>query len=79
MKIVEVEIKLPYREKGAILSRILSRVRGRIKDIHFLPPDATGMSEIRMEVLENNPRSLLGELKRMIKNGKISFRVLSEA
>jgi len=79
MKIVEVKIKLPYQEKGAILSRILSRVRGRIKDIHFLPPDATGMSEIRMEVLENNPRSLLGELKRMIKDGKISFRVLSEA
>ncbi|WP_456420600.1 hypothetical protein [Thermococcus sp.] len=79
MQIVEVEIKLPYREKGAILSRILSRVRGRIKDIHFLPPDATGMSEIRMEVLENNPHSLLGELKRMIKKGKITFRVLSEA
>ena len=79
MKIVEVKIKLSYQEKGAILSRILSRVRGRIKDIHFLPPDATGMSEIRMEVLENNPRSLLGELKRMIKDGKIAFRILSEA
>jgi len=79
MQIVEVEIKLPYREKGAILSRIIDKVRGRIKDIHFLPPDATGMSEIRMEVLENNPRSLLGELRKMIKKGKLSFRVLSEA
>lgn len=79
MQIVEIEIKLPYREKGAILSRILDEVKGRIKDIHFLPPDATGMSEIRMEIVENSPRSLLGELRKMIKNGKLSFRVLSEA
>ena len=79
MQIVEVEIKLPYRDKGATLSKILDKVRGRIRDIHFLPPDATGISEVRMEVLEDNPRSLLGELRKLIKNGKFSLRVFSEA
>ncbi len=79
MQIVEVGIKLPYREKGIILSRILGEIRGRIKDIHFLPPDSAGMSEIRIEVVENNPHPLLGKLRKMIKNGKLSFRILSEA
>ncbi len=79
MQIVEVEIKLPYREKGTILSRILGKVRGKIRDIHFHPPDAMGMSEVRMEVIDENPTSLLGELKKLVRNGKFSFRVFSEA
>ena len=77
MQILEVDIKLPYRERGSVLSRLLSRVSGRIRDIHFLPPDATGMSEVRLELVGG--RELVQELKRIVKNGKLSFRVLSEA
>jgi len=77
MQILEVDIKLPYRERGSVLSRLLSKVSGRIRDIHFLPPDATGMSEVRLELVGG--RELVQELKRIVKNGKLSFRVLSEA
>ncbi|EEB73122.1 hypothetical protein [Thermococcus sp. AM4] len=77
MQILEVDIKLPYRERGSVLSRLLSRVSGRIRDIHFLPPDATGMSEVRLELVGG--RELVQELKGIVKNGKLSFRVLSEA
>jgi hypothetical protein len=77
MQILEVDIRLPYRERGSVLRRLLSKVAGRIRDIHFLPPDATGMSEVKMEVLGG--KELAQELKKMIKNGKLSFRVLSEA
>lgn len=77
MQILEVDIRLPYREKGSVLRRLLSKVGGRIRDIHFLPPDATGMSEVRMEVFGG--KELAQELKKIIKKGKLSFRVLSEA
>ena len=77
MQILEVDIRLPYRERGSVLRRLLSKVAGRIRDIHFHPPDATGMSEVKMEVLGG--KELAQELKKMIKNGKLSFRVLSEA
>ncbi len=77
MQILEVDIKLPYRERGSVLSRLLSKVSGRIKDIHFLPPDATGMSEIRMELIGG--KELAQELRKVVKIGKLSFKVLSEA
>ena len=77
MKIVELDIRVPYESRGRILRRILSKVKGRIRDIHFLPPDATGMSEVRMELVGG--KDLIGELKRVVKNGKVSFRILSEA
>lgn len=77
MQILEVDIRLPYREKGSVLRRLLSTVGGRIRDIHFLPPDATGIAEVRMEVFGG--KELARELSKMIKNGKLSFRVFSEA
>ncbi|WP_297550877.1 hypothetical protein [Thermococcus sp.] len=77
MQILEVNIKLPYRERGVVLGRLLSKISGRVRDIHFLPPDATGMSEVRMELVGG--KGLIKELKRVVKNGKVSFRVLSEA
>jgi len=79
MKIVELDIKIPYKGRGAILSRLYEKIRGKIRDIHFLPPTADGLSEIRMEIVEENPSGLLSELKKIVKDGKISFRVLSEA
>ena len=79
MKIVELDIKIPYKGRGAILSRLYEKIRGKIRDIHFLPPTADGLSEIRMEIVEENPSGLLSELRKIIKDGKISFRVLSEA
>ncbi len=78
MKIVELDIKLPYKGRGAVLSRLYDRIQGRIRDIHFLPPNAEGVSEVKVEIMEDNPTGLLSELKKAIKNGKINFRVLSE-
>ncbi|NPA47944.1 MAG: hypothetical protein GXO14_04810 [Thermococci archaeon] len=77
MKILEIRMRLPYREKGSVLSRLLSKISGRIEDVHFLPPTVTGISEVRIEVAGG--RELIKELKTLIKNGKVSFRVLSEA
>ncbi len=77
MQILEVNLKIPYRERGSVLGRLLSKVSGRIKDIHFHPPDATGMSEVRMELVGS--KELVQELKKFIKNGTVSFKVLSEA
>ena len=79
MKIVELDIRVPYKGRGAVLARLYDKIRGKIRDIHFLPPTADGVSEIRMEIVEENPTGLLSELKKIVKNGKISFRVLSEA
>ncbi|WP_457751594.1 hypothetical protein [Thermococcus sp.] len=79
MKIVELNIKIPYKSRGAVLAHLYDKIRGKIRDIHFFPPTADGVSEIRMEIVEDNPTDLLSELKKVIKNGKISFRVLSEA
>nr|WP_297513333.1 hypothetical protein [Thermococcus sp.] len=77
MQILEVNMRLPYKERGSILGCLLSKVGGRIRDIHFHPPDATGMSEVRMELIGS--KELIQELKKLIKNGKVSFKVLSEA
>jgi len=79
MQIVEVDIKLPYNGRGRILSQLYRAIRGRIRDVHLFPPTAEGISEIRMEVEESDARTLLSELKKVIKNGKISLRVLSDA
>lgn len=79
MKIVELDMKIPYKGRGVVLARLYEKVRGKIRDVHFLPPTAEGLSEIRMEIVEENPSGLLSELKKIIKNGKISFKVLSEA
>ncbi|NJE01299.1 hypothetical protein [Thermococcus sp. JdF3] len=78
MQIVELDIKLPYEGRGKILSRLYGTVRGRIRDIHFFPPDAEGMSEIKMEVVEDNAPKLLSDLKKIVRGGKITFKVLSE-
>ena len=79
MQIVELDIKVPYEGRGKILGRLCERLRGKIRDIHFLPPTLNGISEIKMEIVEENVPSLLAELKTIIKNGKITFKVLSEA
>ncbi|CAD5244678.1 hypothetical protein [Thermococcus camini] len=78
MQIVELDIKLPYEGRGKILSRLYGKVKGRIRDIHFFPPDAEGISEIKMEVVEDNAPKLLSDLKKIVRNGKITFKVLSE-
>ncbi len=79
MQIVELDIKLPYDGRGKILGRLYEKVRGKIRDIHFFPPDAKGISEIRMEIMEDDAPRLLSELRKIIKDGKITFKVLSEA
>ncbi|RLF77658.1 hypothetical protein DRN43_02625 [Thermococci archaeon] len=79
MRIVELDIKLPYEKRGKILSKLCEKVRGKIKDIHFLPPTATGISEIKMEIEVENAQNLVGELRRLLKEGKITFKVLTEA
>jgi predicted regulator of amino acid metabolism with ACT domain len=79
MKIVEVEVRLPYDKRGATLRQIISKVRGRIRDIHFSPPDVRGMSEVRMELVEDNPTSLIKELKKIVRGGTLGLRVLTEA
>jgi len=79
MKIVELDIKLPYEKRGKVLIKILNMVRGRLKDIHFLPPTSKGVSEIRMEVAEENVQKLLADIKKIVREGKVSFKVLSEA
>ncbi|ASI98980.1 hypothetical protein [Thermococcus celer] len=79
MQIVELNLKLPYEGRGKILSRLYEKVRGRIRDVHFSPPTPEGISEVRMEIVEEDAPKLLSELKKIIKNGKVSFRVLSEA
>lgn len=78
MQIVELDIKLPYEGRGKILGRLYDKVRGRIRDIHFFPPDAEGMSEIKMELAEDNASRLLSELKKIVRNGKVTFKVLSD-
>lgn len=78
MQIVEIDIKLPYKERGAILSKIVSKFGGRIRDIHFHPPDINGLSEVKIEILSEGTKTLT-ELKKLIKKGKVSFRVLSTA
>ena len=79
MKTVELEMRLPYREKGTVLSRILKEVKGRIKAVHFLPPDHRGISEVKLELSESDPESLREKLKKMIKNGGFSLRTTAGA
>ncbi len=79
MKTVELEMKLPYREKGTVLSKILQEIRGRIRAVHFLPPDHRGISEVKLEILENDPESLRKKLRKMIKNGGFSLRITAGA
>ncbi len=77
MKIVEITLKLPYEERGQILGRIYGKIRGRIQDVHLLPPSVTGLSEIKLRVLVSDVQELVKELKETIKNGKVSVRVIS--
>ncbi|ACJ16554.1 hypothetical protein, conserved [Thermococcus onnurineus NA1] len=79
MQIVELDIKLPYEGRGKILGRLYEKIRGEIRDIHFFPPDAEGISEIKMEIVEDDAPRLLAELRKIIKKGTITFKVLSEA
>ncbi|NJE41704.1 hypothetical protein [Thermococcus sp. GR6] len=79
MQIVELDIKLPYEGRGKILGRLYEKIRGKIRDIHFFPPDAEGISEIKMEIVEDDALRLLAELRKIIKKGTITFKVLSEA
>ncbi len=79
MQIVEIDINLPYEGRGKILKSILERAKGRVRDIHFFPPNAEGLSEVRLELLVSDAQRLIKELRKTIKNGKISFKVFSEA
>ncbi len=77
MKTVELEMRLPYREKGAVLAKILRGISGRVKSVHVLPPDHRGVSEVRLELSESDPESLRERLKKMIKNGGFSLRIIA--
>ncbi|ASJ00409.1 hypothetical protein A3K92_02370 [Thermococcus gorgonarius] len=77
MQIVEINLSLPYESRGKILKSILERVRGKVRDVHFFPPNAKGLSEVRLELLVSDAQRLIKELKGTIKNGKISVKVLS--
>lgn len=77
MQIVEVTLKLPYEERGQVLSQIYEKVKGKIRDIHFFPPSASGLSEIKLELVASDAQRLIKELKESIKKGKISAKVLS--
>ncbi|WP_456366864.1 hypothetical protein [Thermococcus sp.] len=51
MEIIELDVTLPYEGRGTLLREIMKRLQGRIRDIHFFPPDSMGLSRVRMEVL----------------------------
>ncbi|ANF21904.1 hypothetical protein [Thermococcus piezophilus] len=78
MQIVELNIRLPYEGRGKILGRLYENVRGKIRDIHFFPPDAEGISEIRMEIEADNGKKLVKDLMKIVGEGKVLFKVLSE-
>ncbi len=81
MQIVELDFKIPYEERGKILRKIVDRVRGKIRDIHFFPPTCSGVSEIKIEVEveAGNIKRLVRELKNIIKEGRISVKIISDA
>lgn len=79
MQIVELDIRLPYEERGKILSRLYEKVRGRVRKAHLFPPTIYGMSELRLVLVVDDARKLISDLKLAVKNGKITFKVLSEA
>lgn len=79
MEIIELDIKIPYEHRGDILRRIYPKVRGKIKDIHFLPPTSRGISEIKMELKVENVQRFIEDLHKIVKSGRIAFKVLTEA
>ncbi|WP_461864739.1 hypothetical protein [Thermococcus sp.] len=79
MQIIELNLKLPYEKRGEILKKIVGKVRGKIRDIHFFPPTCSGISEIKMEIEAENSKKLIRELRNIVREGKISFKVLSDA
>ncbi len=78
MQSVELDMRLPYRVKGSVLSRIFRRIRGRIQEIHIYPPNLMGMSEVRMRVSSDEVSHLFSELKKVTKNGRVDIKVLSD-
>ncbi len=79
MQIVELDMRLPYKVRGSVLSRISKRIRGRIQEIHIYPPNLMGMSEVKMKISGDEISRLFSELKKVAKNGKVDIKVLSEA
>ncbi|NJF24999.1 hypothetical protein E3E29_04890 [Thermococcus sp. Bubb.Bath] len=77
MQIVEITLKLPYEDRGQVLSKLYGKLKGRVRDVHFLPPSATGLSEVKLELLVSDAHKLIKELKETIKKGKVSVKVLS--
>jgi hypothetical protein len=77
MQIVEITLKLPYDERGQVLSKLYRKLKGKIKDVHFLPPSATGFSEVKLELLVSDAQRLVKELKETIKKGKVSVKIIS--
>ncbi|HIP89332.1 MAG TPA: hypothetical protein EYH24_05260 [Thermococcus paralvinellae] len=78
MKIVELDIKLPYDRRGKILSKLCDRVRGKIRDIHLFPPTVSGISEIKRKVETENVQKLLHDIRMIIKEGKVTLKILAE-
>ncbi|WP_461865814.1 hypothetical protein [Thermococcus sp.] len=81
MQIIELDFEIPYDGRGKILRGIIDKVRGKIRDIHFFPPTSSGISEIKIEVETEaeNVKKLIKELKNVIKEGKISVKIISDA
>ncbi len=81
MQIIELDFKIPYDGRGKILRGIIDKVRGKIRDMHFFPPTCSGISEIKIEVETEaeNVKKLIKELKNVIKEGKISVKIISDA
>ncbi|NJE04854.1 hypothetical protein E3E36_01540 [Thermococcus sp. M36] len=79
MQIVEVDIKLPYDGRGKVLGRLYEKVRGRVRKAHLFPPTVYGVSELKLVLAVDDVRKFISDLKRVIKNGRVTFKVISEA
>jgi len=72
MEIIELDVTLPYEGRGALLREIMKRIHGRIRDIHFFPPDSMGVSRVRMEVLADRVPKGIERLRGV----KVELRVM---
>ncbi|WP_237705094.1 hypothetical protein [Thermococcus zilligii] len=78
MQVVEIDLSLPYDGRGKILKSILEKAGGKVRDVHFFPPNAKGLSKVRLELIVSDAQRLVKELE-SIKNAKIKFKILSGA
>jgi predicted AAA+ superfamily ATPase len=76
MKIVEIDVRLPYSKRGALLRKLSSKLRGKIKEAHLYPPDPRGFSEVLIEVeTDEDPSSMMSELRRTLHGVPFKIKV----